>query len=87
MRLGFAAVLAFMLVICLTYLLREKERAIIREIKKTKGYKKLAKPAKKLWMNTLKPKLEFVENKAVLVPEFAILLEHFKSSRHSRKTA
>lgn len=86
-RLGFAAVLAIILTLCLVYLMREQEKTLLNKSKNTRAYGFTASLLRPLWLNSLKPKLEFLEQKVVLVPEFAVLLEHFKSSRIRKKSA
>jgi hypothetical protein len=86
-RLGFTAVMVLLLAVCATYLLRERERALITEIKKKKAYKVAASTSHRLWLNTLQPQLKFIENKALLVPEFALILEHLKAGSINRKSA
>lgn len=86
-RLGFVSVLAMMFAVLAAYVLREKEKALLRKSKETRLYTRAAAMLRPLWLNYFKPKLDVLEQKAILVPEFAVLLEHFKASRAGRKSA
>lgn len=86
-QLGFTAVMMLLGAVCLSYLLRKHERALIAEIKQKKAYKKVSAKGRELWLNTLQPKVKLVENKALLVPEFAVILEHLKSGSIDSKSA
>lgn len=86
-KLGFAGVMAIFLLICLIYLMRDYERALVAGIKELKSYQTAAKKMRKLWLNALQPKAKFLENKALLVPELALLLKHLKPGSIDRKSA
>lgn len=86
-RLGFLTVLAIILAACLAYLMREQEKTLLKKSKNTRIYGFMAALVRPLWLNALKPSLQLLEQKAVLVPEFAALSEHFKASRVRKKSA